>query len=525
MQINLLTELGTETLVQSPQGFLLLFQGRNPDAINRQLRYFDIDEWRPGLEIEKTFERELEGLAPAERFRDSEDILKACPDRALSLLNHDVLDITGPNLEFYNLMHSTNPFRVRARIQALTVLPMLKWEFCGMNKETDRIRRRIDDGKSVWDSFLETHPGKASVLRRIASTKSSPEVWRGNLAGLLALLEPLPPEKIPASDKEWNAFHSIFLALGLDRASHDYRENHEERLQLKHRWLNECARMGWEKAYERFAAFEGGVGALTDTFDFLDEIRDAGNHLASQSGEDWQSAGEWKNKSRERWLKAPNKFGMFRLVEYSVRWHRDALTEAGFSSSVESQRSTWPCLLSQPVELAPGFIAVSLGNADALTEEGRRMKHCVGSYWRHCFLGNSHIISLRDAGGNPLSTLEISVPQNGSNKCEIVQHRAKQNKTPAAELRALEGRLKAVLNRQSDFKALSRWRENAAKLDGLLRVGELHALSRGYDKSRLKRLAAVLGGDRLSDLFKTQDPGVSCPKHPAEAVLPNPQEA
>lgn len=505
MQINLLAECGTETLVQSPQGFLLVFRGRKPEALARQLRYFEIDEWRPGLEVEKTFEEELEGLAPAERFRDSADILAACPEQALSLLNHDLLNITGPNLEFYNLMHSSSPFRVQARIQALTVLPMLKWEFCGMNRETDRIRRRIDEGKSVWDSFLEIHPGKASVLRRIASTKSSPEAWRGNLAGLLTVLEPLPPEKIPASEQEWNAFHSIFLALGLDRAAYDCRENHDERLEIRQRWMNECARMGWQKAYEKFAALEGGVGVLSDTFDFLDELRDAGNFLAQQSGVECPSAEDWGRKSRERWLKAPNKFGMSRLVEYSVRWHRDALAEAGFSGSVDTQRNSWPCLLEKPEEIAPGRFAVSLGNANALAKEGSRMQHCVGGYWRHCFLGNSHIISLRDAAGNSLSTLEISVNRKDANRCEIVQHRARQNKTPAPELRALEERLKTLINQKTDFKALSLWRENAARLESFLRVGELNSLSRGYDENRLKRLSAILGKDRLSELFDTRE--------------------
>lgn len=503
MQINLLAELDRETLVQSPQGFLLVFCGRNTEDIARQLRYFDIDEWRPGLEVEKTFEQELEGIAPAERLRTSQDLLAACSEHALSRLNRDILDITGPNLEFYNLMHSTNPFHVQARIQALTVLPMLRWEFCGMNTDTDRIRRRIDDGKSVWDSFLEIHPGKAAALRRIAATKSSPEAWRGDLAGLLTALEPLPPEKIPASDREWNAFQSIFTALGLHRSSHD--EEHDDRLQLKHRWLNEAAKMGWQKAYEKFATFEGGVGALADSFDFLDEIRDAANYIAAQSGEQHPSAEVWSRKSRERWFLAPNKFGMFRIVEYSARWHREALAEVSRAASIDTERSTWPCLLKQPVELAPECFAVSLGNADVLAEEGHQMQHCVAGYWRNCFLGNSHIISLRDAAGKPLSTLEISVARDGSNRCEIVQHRARQNKTPASHLRSLEGRLMALIRREADFKGLAQWREKAVKLDSLLRAAELRSISRGYDENRLTRLAAVLGSDRLSALFGAQD--------------------
>ncbi|NBV87279.1 MAG: hypothetical protein EBS01_13695, partial [Verrucomicrobia bacterium] len=457
--------------------------------------------WRPGITLEKTFERELNGLAPAARLRNAADILAACSPEALSLLNQDILQITGANLEFYNLLQSTVPFRVKARIQALHVLPMLKWEFHSMSGLTDRIRRRIDEGKSVWDAFLEVHPGKASILRRIASAETGPETWRGDLVGLLALLDPLPPEKVPSSELEWNAFHSICLGLGLDRALQRYHENNEERSQVKLQWMAEAARIGWQKAYEKFAAFEGGMGAIADAFDLLDEIRNAGNYLARKSGEKFSSEDERKEKSRKRWLKAPSKFGVFRIVEYSIRWHRAVWTHAGLPESVDINRSVWPSLLAQPVELGANVYAVTLANAQALTEEGRRMQHCVGGYWHDCFLGNSHIISLRDSSGQSLSTLQVSLPKDGTRKCEIIQHRAHRNKTPGYALRSLEGKLKALIVAQADFSALARWRKSAEIIDDNLADGEIDALTREYDEERFERLATIIGRDRLIGLF------------------------
>ncbi|MEI7773371.1 MAG: hypothetical protein WCK17_01215 [Verrucomicrobiota bacterium] len=417
-----LADLESDLLVLTPQGFILLFQGRSLDQIVFQLRDFDAEEWRPGISFEKTFERELDGLAPAARLRNAADILAVCSAEALSRLNQDILNISGSNLEFYNLLHSTSSFRIKARIQALNVLPMLKWEFHIMTDVTDRVRRRIDEGKSVWDAFLEVHPGKASILRRIASAESGPETWRGDLARLLALLDPLPPEKVPTSELEWNAFHSICLGLELDRAEQRYHENHEDRLQVKLRWMAESARIGWQKSYARFAAFEGGIGAITDAFDLLDEIRNAGNYLAKRSGEKFSSEDDRKEKSRKRWLKAPTKLGVFRIVECSVRLYRAIWTDAGLPESVDTHRSAWPCLLAQTVELGDNVYAVTLGNAKALTEEGRRMQHCVGGYWQDCFLGNSHIVSLRDAGGESLSTLQVCVAKDGARRCEIIQH-------------------------------------------------------------------------------------------------------
>jgi hypothetical protein len=82
--------IGRRDFGAKPWGFLLIFLGRSPESLARQLRDFDVDEWRTGLELEKTFERELEGSAPAERLRDSHDIRAACPEVALSCLNQDV---------------------------------------------------------------------------------------------------------------------------------------------------------------------------------------------------------------------------------------------------------------------------------------------------------------------------------------------------------------------------------------------------------------------------------------------------
>ena len=495
-QVEFLAELDGNILVLGPQGFLLLFQERSLDQIIFQLRDFDADEWRPGISSEKTFERELDGLAPATRFRDADDILAVCSTEALSRLNRDILNISGSNLEFYNLLHSTSPFRTKARIQALTVLPMLKWEFHIMTDVTDRIRRRIDDGKSVWDAFLEMHPGKASILRRMASAKSVPETWRGDTAGLLSLLDPLPPEKVPSSEVEWNAFHSVCIGLRLDRATERHRDDQDEKFQVKLRWLIELGRVGWQKSYERLASFDGGMGALSDAFDLLDEIRDAGDYLAKKAGEECTIEANWWEKSRKRWLKAPTKFGVFRIVDYSARWHRVICADTGVPESTDTSRSVWPSLFAQPIKLAENVYATCLGNAAALSAEGRRMQHCVGLYWKNCFLGNSHIVSLRNDRGQSLSTLEFRVAKDGTRQCEIIQHRAHQNKTPSDHLRALEGNLKALILQHTDFNSLAQWRKNAKIIDE--NFGDQRKV---YDEERFNQLSAVIGRERLEELF------------------------
>ena len=301
-EIRVLAESGGEILILSSEGFLLIFRDRTPEMLARQLRDFDTAEWRDQVEMDQLFPIELEGMVERERMRDAGDLFALCSSEAMALLNQNILNISASNVEFYNYIHSTNPFRVKARIQALTVLPMLKWEFVSFNKVSDRVRRRIDAGQSVWDAYLEFHSGKVSILRRLALTQASPAPWRGNLEGLLAELDPVAPEKVPCNDEEWNAFHSLCLGLGMNamaEAGYGRQELHQS---IKQRWMVDSSRMGWANAFQKFAAIEGGTDAIRDAFDFLDEIGNAGDYLALQSGEKYESAEDHRKKSSERWL-------------------------------------------------------------------------------------------------------------------------------------------------------------------------------------------------------------------------------
>lgn len=504
-EIRVLAESEGEILVLSPQGFLLIFRDRTPEMLARQLRYFDTEEWRDRVEMDYLFPMELEGLVESERMRDAADLFALSSGESMALLNQDILNFSGSNVDFYNYIYSTNPFRVKARIQALTVLPMLKWEFAIFNKVSDRVRNRIDAGQSVWDAYLEFHPGKVSILRRLATTQASPTPWRGDLEGLLAVLDPLAPEKVPCNDEEWNAFHSICLGLGMNAMAayqFEFNSNRELHQSIKQRWLVESSRLGWTNAYQKFAAIEGGTDAIRDAFDFLDAIGNAGDYLAVKSREKSASAEEHRIKSSERWLKAPQTFGMFRIVEWSARWHRMMWEDAGLSEEMDSHVDTWPLLLPERVQLSPAVQAVSLGNSHALTMEGGRMRHCVGSYAKRCFLGASHIISLRDSEDRSLSTLELTTDKYNERYFKIVQHRGHENRTPDQFLRSLESPLLSAIQKNADFKALTARRKKAAKIYELLQSkGGL--MSREFGKAGLESVSSAMGQDRLMRLFQT----------------------
>ena len=192
---------------------------------------------------------------------------------------------------------------------------------------------------------------------------------------------------------------------------------------------------------------------------------------------------------------------MFRIVEWSARWHRMMWENAGLSEEVDKHTDKWPLLLPEREQLSPSVQAVSLGNSYALAMEGKRMQHCVGSYARRCFLGESHIISLRDSEDRSLSTIEITTGRYDARHLKIVQHKGPGNRTPDQFLRSLESNLLSAIQKNADFKALEARRKKAAKIYELLQSkGGL--MSREFGQDGVDRVSAAMGQDRLIRLFQ-----------------------
>ena len=91
----------------------------------------------------------------------------------------------------------------------------------------------------------------------------------------------------------------------------------------------------------------------------------------------------------------------------------------------------WPGLPELPWQHEELTI-ISLTSTAELCLDGGLMNHCVGSYFDDCRRGDAHIVSIRDASGNRLSTAEISLEETAGCKIQtvVVQHRAKGNRQP-----------------------------------------------------------------------------------------------
>ena len=66
-----------------------------------------------------------------------------------------------------------------------------------------------------------------------------------------------------------------------------------------------------------------------------------------------------------------------------------------------------------------GRTSVELNDAFVLQEEGRCMRHCVGSYAPICLSGRSRIFSLRDQADRPLATIELG--SGDGNRWQVLQ--------------------------------------------------------------------------------------------------------
>ena len=92
-----------------------------------------------------------------------------------------------------------------------------------------------------------------------------------------------------------------------------------------------------------------------------------------------------------------------------------------------------------------------IDSASGLAEEGRRGRHCVGTYAGRCLAGGSRILSLRARDGAWLSTLEIRFDVHGP---RIGQHRGAGNGDPPREASAAaEAYLSALRDGSVPFDA------------------------------------------------------------------------
>jgi hypothetical protein len=120
------------------------------------------------------------------------------------------------------------------------------------------------------------------------------------------------------------------------------------------------------------------------------------------------------------------------ILESSRRWHDRGFPDADGSTWTGGPGAAWPVPFEALV--APnGTRLAALGNGAELASEGQAQRHCVGDYADRCRAGSSVIVSLRDADGDRLSTLELQRTPKHPDRFALTQHRAQRNEPPSPE--------------------------------------------------------------------------------------------
>ena len=133
---------------------------------------------------------------------------------------------------------------------------------------------------------------------------------------------------------------------------------------------------------------------------------------------------EEKRADRNYHLKGRTLLSLFRQ---SDAWH------SRFSNSKSNQ--VWkPCGIEgyRAEKKSELIVLVELTESRKLTEEGKTMKHCVGSYTFYCAKGKSAIFSLRKYSGGILLDIMATIEVNLALQ-RVVQAKAKMNKPISEE--------------------------------------------------------------------------------------------
>lgn len=169
-----------------------------------------------------------------------------------------------------------------------------------------------------------------------------------------------------------------------------------------------------------------------------------------------------------------------RLQQLSNTWHHPAISFPAALQPVKGQFQ-WHPLWHGPVTLSNGLSAICLTSSLDLKEESRMLNHCVGrsNYYAQkcCHTSHderSHIISLRDGSGQPISTLELKIVPTSSSpntnasqaspQIVVIQHHGQNNENPPTQAKeALKELLGRIESRTIpiDFDRLGQTTENA----------------------------------------------------------------
>ncbi|MES2018714.1 MAG: hypothetical protein V4484_19665 [Pseudomonadota bacterium] len=365
-------------------------------------------------------------------------------------------------LAVYNFLAAHGGKVSRNRVQALQAMPILLDLLVVPSRDDQRehsapvssVVAAIDGAEPLSLSVAQAFDVPCETVRWLRG-RTLPPAWRLNerrLRVLLNILAWMPPEKRPANTFEFEDMIDVAQALaaalqplrGLSAAKSSLLVPRYSRV-LK-LWMVQLLRPDCGAARRTLDRLVGRHGSLAGAGDFLAALHRAVVRLAKV--EPGPGSMHTLDACQDLVLEWASTRSLRQLFDSSAQWHaalqvRAAPGQCKTVSSSDPNRQ-WPLVLVAPLQLDK-LTVVELGDEASLLLEGRAMHHCVGALGGRCLAGDSVIVSIRDAGGQRLSTAELHLAP-GPRPVVLGQHCAVNNSTPRPDCIEVAKRLVRLLN-------------------------------------------------------------------------------
>lgn len=344
---------------------------------------------------------------------------------------------------FYNwLAGNGNPENAPRRIQAAKAYPLFFRYLC-----EDELSEVIDCGKQLKPALarrlgVDTYSGhkdctapirEATVGRLrdhfnprtdLLPLPKTPVLWH--------YLDRLPVEHWPCKRDDMRKFSGVLREA--EYFAREFQVSPFDALKSwKGQWSKACEDLGLKNYVLNFSSWQSESSVVKDAGDYATRV-----YQALYLPVLLQQAGREGMEINPSWLKGcPGKGGnnvfaamfgdvsMRTVLDLSRRWHERIRTFDIRMKGINLLQGglSWPALT--PPQTAPnGVQLVPVETQEGLKQEGAAMGHCVGGYTSQCHAGSSFVISLRDAAGERLSTLEL---EGEPFRLRIRQHSAGRN--------------------------------------------------------------------------------------------------
>ena len=347
--------------------------------------------------------------------------------------------------------HYAHPETGRNRQQAALAFPVLM----PVILETPALLQTVDRGGKLLEALAEALALPVALLRRLRgvparfipplSGQSGPPAM-ADLRALLDALREVPVDHIPSGRKAWISFLALWQARDVHAVNMAGHHDCERILaSFRGRWVETAEAVlaaahtpspSYGQPAERIAMVRR---VLRDANDLVAAVatalitpvlvaalveRLALSAEAAVACVNGLADMEHRPLHRLASEMLYDKQSLVQLVRKSTDCHA---TPSLFGQFTTANR--WEPIFSTTLRSPNGIEIHALYSATALTAEGAAMNHCVAGYAARCSYEGHHILSLRQADGTRLSTVELARIVNRA-EVTVLQHKGPHNEGP-----------------------------------------------------------------------------------------------